>query len=281
MNIIDGKKIAQKIKNNLKKKILLSPVQPGLGVILVGNDPASHLYVSLKEKACREVGINFKKFLFPTRTPAEKIIKKIKELNSSKSIHGILIQLPLPSHLPTNKIIETIYPQKDVDGFHPQNIQKILKGQKTVEPVLVKAIWKLIQSAQNSSKTKSRSCLILGKSDIFTLPLKATLENKKLKVIRSNSENLDLQNLKKNDITIVALGKPNFLKGTLFKPGAIIIDVGINQLKNGKIVGDVDFSTTISNKGWITPVPGGVGPVTVAMLLENVYLLSKKYGSDN
>lgn len=276
MNLIDGRKIAQKLRKNLKKKILLSPVKPGLGVILVGNDPASHLYVSLKEKACQEVGIKFKKFLFPAKINTQKVIKQIESLNRSKSINGIIVQLPLPSQLPTNKIINSINPLKDVDGFHPENIKKIMQGKKTIEPVLAKAIWQLIKTALKNKKTQGLKCSLIGKSDVFTSPLQKILENKGLQTDRLNFKNFSNKNLKKYDIVIVAVGKPNFLKGSMFKKDAIIIDVGINKLKNNRIVGDVDFASTFSVKGWITPVPGGVGPLTVAMLLENTYLLFKQ-----
>ncbi|KKR48693.1 MAG: Bifunctional protein FolD [Candidatus Magasanikbacteria bacterium GW2011_GWC2_40_17] len=279
MNIIDGKKIAQKIRKDLKKKILLSPIKPGLGVILVGNDPASKLYVSLKERACREAGIKFKKILFPAKISTEKIIKQIALLNRSKSIHGIIVQLPLPLHLPTNKIIDTIDPLKDVDGFHPKNIQKIMGGKKIVEPVLTKAIWQLIRTALKNKNGQGLKCAILGKSDVFLFPLQIILKNKGLDVDRFNLKNIKVKNLKKYDIVVVAVGRPDFLNGSMFKKGAIVIDVGINKSKNGQIIGDVNFSTTLSVKGWITPVPGGVGPLTVAMLLENTYLLFKKqYG---
>lgn len=278
MNIIDGKKIAQKIRKKLKNKIAHSSVQPGLGVILVGDDPASRLYVSLKEKTCREVGIKFKKFVFPADTPTEQIIKRIKELNQSPIIQSILVQLPLPTHLPTNKIIEAIDPQKDVDGFHPQNIKKIMTGQKTIEPVLTKAIWLLIQNAlQNKNKSTKQKCAILGKSDIFTSPLQKILVKKNIETDRLSLRQLN--SLKSYDIIIVAIGKPNILNGRMFKNNAIIIDVGINKLKNGRVVGDVNFPTTLAKNGWITPVPGGVGPMTVAMLLENTYLLAKKYAN--
>lgn len=278
MNIIDGKKIAQKIRKNLKKKITHSAVKPGLGVILVGDDPASKLYVSLKEKTCREVGIKFKKFIFPTQTSAEQIIKKIETLNQTSSIQAILVQLPLPLHLPTNKIINAIDPKKDVDGFHPQNIQKIISGKKTIEPVLTKAIWLLIKNTLQAKKTSTKQkCAIIGKSDVFTTPLQNILVQKNIKTDRLNFRQFN--SLKSYDIVIVAVGKPNILNGQMFKNNAIVIDVGINKLKNNRVVGDVNFATTLTKKGWITPVPGGVGPMTVAMLLENTYLLAKKYAN--
>jgi len=280
MNTIDGKKIAQKIKLSLKKKISHSPITPGLGVILVGKDPASRLYVSLKEKACQEVGIKFKKFIFPTQTSAKKIIKTINSLNDSSDIHGILIQLPLPSNINTNKIISSMDPKKDVDGFHPKNLQLLFQGKKILEPVLIKAIWTLIKNALGSKKSQGLKCAIIGKSDIFTKPLEIILSQKGIASNRFNLKSLQSVSLKDYNIIIVAVGKPNFLKGSMFKPGTIIIDVGINKTKNNQIVGDVDLATTKNIAGWITPVPGGVGPVTVAMLLENIYLLSKKYDSN-
>lgn len=270
MRLIDGRSLAKKIRAGLKEKIAASGLTPGLGVILVGDDPASHLYVRLKEKACAEAGIYFEKYLFPAGEMEEKIIEKIKQLNAAPNIHGILIQLPLPSHLNPNRVIAAIDPAKDVDGFHPDNVKKLREGQLAVEPVLAKAIWGLIQEVKQNNATKT---LIIGNSDAFTEPLELFLKQKGLDASHVHFQELNRSVIKQFDIVIIAVGLPNFLKGEDFKDDAIVIDVGINRLPNGAICGDVDFESTQNKNGWITPVPGGVGPMTVAMLLENVYLL--------
>ncbi|MEK7189562.1 MAG: bifunctional 5,10-methylenetetrahydrofolate dehydrogenase/5,10-methenyltetrahydrofolate cyclohydrolase [Patescibacteria group bacterium] len=280
MRLIDGRSLAKKIRAELKEKIVISGIIPGLGVILVGNDPASHLYVRLKEKACAEAGIYFEKYLFSADATEETIIQKIQELNAAPNIHGILIQLPLPFPLNPNSVIAAIDPTKDVDGFHPENIKSLREGRPTVEPVLAKAIWRLIQEVKQNNATKT---LIIGNSDAFTEPLELFLKQKGLDASHIHSKEFNNSAAKQFDIVIIAVGRQNFLRGENFKDGAIVIDVGINRLPagqtgldNGAICGDVNFESTRDKNGWITPVPGGVGPMTVAMLLENVYLLTVK-----
>lgn len=280
MRLIDGRLLAQQIRAELKEKITDSGLTPGLGVILVGDDPASHLYVRLKEKACAEAGIYFEKYLFPADTIEETIIQKIQKLNFAEKIHGILIQLPLPSHLNPNRVIAVIDTAKDVDGFHPDNVKLLREGQSAVEPVLAKAIWRLIEEVKQNNATKT---LIIGNSDAFIEPLEMFLKQKGLDATHIHSQQLNRSVIKQFDIVIIAVGQPNFLKGDDFKNGAIVIDVGINRLPmrdrqagNGAICGDVNFESMQNKNGWITPVPGGVGPMTVAMLLENVYLLTMK-----
>jgi len=275
---IDGRAIAQKIREDLKKKISALTNKPGLGVILVGADPASHLYVKLKEQVCAELGVHFEKFLFFATEKEEKIVNKIEELNKRKDIQGILVQLPLPFHLNTEKIIKTINPRKDVDGFHPENVRLLKEGKSRIEPVLIKTIWILIKEAIQQKNTviiEQLSCLIIGNSDVFTEPLESFLRQKNLQTTSIQPQQLNKGEVKNFDIVIVAVGQPNFLNDRDIKDGAIVIDIGINRLPDGKIVGDVSWDDT-DKIGWLTPVPGGVGPVTVAMLLENVYLLARK-----
>ncbi len=285
MRLIDGRALAAKIHQELKKKISALELKPGLGVILVGDDPASHLYVRLKEKACAEVGINFEKKIFPANTPEEIIIETIEQWNAPSGhppqgdngtiIHGILVQLPLPSHLDAGKIISAIDPKKDADGFHPENIRTLKAGQPFVEPVLAKAIWQLIQEAmKQGDNEKMKETLIIGNSDVFTESLEIFLRQKGLNAIHLHPDQVIKNKIQTYDFLIVAVGQPNFLTGHDFKDGAIVIDVGINRLPDGRNCGDVNFESTRDKNGWITPVPGGVGPMTVAMLLENVYLLS-------
>lgn len=279
MNIIDGRTVAEKVRADLKEKIFASIVKPGLGVILVGDDPASHLYVSLKEKACQETGIHFEKYFFSAASPEEDILQTIEQLNEKRIIHGILVQLPLPAGFDTAKIISAINPQKDVDGFHPKNTQLLFAGTLPIEPVLAKAIWELIKITlgQRADITERRlNCLIIGNSDSFTEPLEVFLGQKGLTASHIHPQRLNKEIIKQFDIVIVAVGQPNFLRGEDFKDGAIVVDVGVNRLSDGRIGGDVDFESSKKKVGWITPVPGGVGPLTVAMLLENVYLLAQK-----
>lgn len=274
MRLIDGRTLAQKNRAELKDKIAASGFTPGLGVILVGDDPASHLYVRLKEKACAETGIYFEKYLFPADAAEEKIIEKIRGLNTAPNIHGILVQLPLPSPLSADRVIAAIDSTKDVDGFHPDNVKLLREGQPAVEPVLAKAIWRLIEAAQQSAKNASeKKCLIIGNSDAFTEPLEIFLKQKGLEATHIHSRELNHSVIKQFDVVIVAVGQPDFLRGDDFKNGTIVIDVGINRRADGTICGDVNLDSTRDKNGWITPVPGGVGPMTVAMLLENVYLL--------
>lgn len=279
MNTIDGRAIAQQIRDDLKQKISALINKPGLGVILVGENPASHLYVRLKEKACQEVGIYFEKYIFPANTPEEQIIQTIQQFNNSTSINGILIQLPLPAEFNTNKIILAMDPKKDADGFHPENIRLLKEGRPRIEPVLAKTIWQMIETALkrlNYKTIEKLSCLIIGNSDAFTEPLEAFLRRKNLKASHIHPQQLNREILKQFDVIIVAVGQSDFLRGEYFKNDAVVIDVGINKLPDGKIAGDVNFESTKNKTGWITPVPGGVGPVTVAMLLENIYLLAQK-----
>ncbi len=272
MFTIDGRAIAKKIREDLKQKIAAAGIKPGLAAILIGDDPASKLYVSLKEKACAEVGIHFEKHLFPATVSEQTIIKTIEQLNNKMSIHGILVQLPLPEGFETDKIIAAIEPKKDVDGFGPHS---------KAEPVLGQAVWRLITEALehlNTEALKHLNALVIGKSDVFLQTVSNYLHAKHL-----DTQTLDVKNLHNSkslihnsDIIVVATGHPNTLTGNDFKDGAIVIDIGTNRLPDGHVVGDVDFESTKNKKGWITPVPGGVGPVTVATLLENTFELATK-----
>ncbi|MBI5732325.1 MAG: bifunctional 5,10-methylenetetrahydrofolate dehydrogenase/5,10-methenyltetrahydrofolate cyclohydrolase [Candidatus Magasanikbacteria bacterium] len=279
MNIIDGRALAQKIRAELKEKIAVLGQKPGLGVILVGNDPASRLYVSLKEKACLEAGINFEKRLFSAETKEELILEAVEQFNQAPNINGILVQLPLPSHFDANRVISALNPKKDADGFHPHNIQLLKEGRPLIEPVLAKAVWALIEAAlKERGEPDKKQALIIGKSDVFAETLEYFLRQKGLEAAHLHPEQISSSPNKcgNADIIIVALGRPNALSAADFKDGAIVIDVGINRLPDGRCVGDINWPSTQNKTGWITPVPGGVGPVTVVMLLENVFILSQK-----
>lgn len=260
MKIIDGKKFSSKILNEAKKEIKKLPAQPGLAVILAGNNPASKIYVKKKERACKEVEIHFEKFLYNTRVSNKEILEKIKRLNRRKNINGILVQLPLPKHLNTDKIIAAIDYKKDVDGF----LEKSEVNSPTIAGVL-----ELLKSTRKNLKNKS--CIILANSKIFADPLKKLLEKRGLEVkilLKPSKQKLNA------DVIITALGKPKFIKADMIKAGAIIIDVGITRVGK-KIYGDADSESLKNTSGWITPVPGGTGPMTAAMLIKNLLTLSR------
>ncbi len=270
--IIDGKKIAAEIRAEIKKEIAELGITPGLAVILVGADPASHLYVGLKEKAAAEVGIHFEKSLFFATEPEEKIIAKIKELNARPAIHGIIVQLPLPQNYDENKIVAAIDPKKDADGFHPENIAKLLAGEPKIVPPVISGILKLIEST--GAELKNKKITILANSEILAKPLEKILEdNDVTTIIAPEKLTADISDA---DIVITALGRPKIITTEAIKPGSILIDVGTTRLEDGATVGDVDFDSTAPKAGAITPVPGGVGPMTVAELLQNVLNLAKK-----
>jgi methylenetetrahydrofolate dehydrogenase (NADP+)/methenyltetrahydrofolate cyclohydrolase len=264
--IIDGKKIATEIRAKIKKEIAELGITPGLAAILVGADPASHLYVGLKERACAEVGIHFEKYLFFATEPEEKIIAKIEELNKRSDIHGIIVQLPLPSGYDESKIVATIDPEKDADGFHPANIAKLLIGESKIVPPVISGILKLIEST--GIEMNNKKIAILANSEIFVKPLAEILKGNELTISIAPEDPLPLT--RDADIVITALGQPKIITGEMIKPGAILIDVGTTRMDDGTTVGDVDFVSASEKAGWITPVPGGVGPMTVAMLLQNV-----------
>jgi len=274
MELIDGKILAKQIRDKVKEEVKTLDQIPGLAVILVGADPASHLYVAKKEKACVEAGIHFEKYLYFHTEPQEKIIERIKTLNERDDIHGILVQLPLPYQFDKNLVIRTIDPKKDVDGFHPENIEPLLLGKPQIVSPIHSGIITLVESTETGFKDKQ--CLIVANSQTFSRPLAALLEQRgsKCEALFPPFDNIDKKS-RKTDIIVSAIGKPEFIQGEWLKDGAVVIDAGTNQLEGGSVVGDVDFESTKEKNGYITPVPGGVGPMTIAMLLENVVSLAK------
>jgi len=266
MPLLNGKIIAEQILSSLKNQISHLNKVPGLAVILVGNDPASHLYVSLKEKACKKVGIYFEKNLFPETASSDEIIKKIIELNERHDIDGILVQLPLPNQ-DTDKIIAVMEPNKDVDGFHPENLRRLETGEPCLISPVVLGVMKLLAETQELLAGKTA---ILVMSQIFAQPFKNALNKKEIKVEIVSAENLNLsEKIKNGDVIITAVGQPGLITGELIKSGAIVIDVGTTKV-NGKVLGDVETASVEKKAAWLTPVPGGVGPMTVAMLVQNV-----------
>lgn len=268
--LLNGRKLAETIKQQLKRQVGRKKHKPGLAVILIGKNPASEIYVKLKEKAADEIGINFKKFIFSSKISQKKIIKLIEKLNRDQKIHGIIVQLPLPKHLNPNQIIREIDPQKDVDGFVP--------GSKFISPTH-QAILTLLKSAKINLKNKR--AVILAKNLVFAEPLKKILEKKKIKtkIVLLSTHHLCprsrqlMTQLKKANLIIIALGEPHFLKPSMIKKNSIIIDVGYSRI-GGRPAGDVDPACG-QKASFISPVPGGVGPLTVIFLLKNAVKSSR------
>ncbi|MDO8953482.1 MAG: bifunctional methylenetetrahydrofolate dehydrogenase/methenyltetrahydrofolate cyclohydrolase FolD [Gammaproteobacteria bacterium] len=276
--IIDGKHIAQQLRNTVKQSVenrLNNGLRaPGLAVVIIGEDAASQIYVKNKRQACAEVGFISKHFDLPVETSEEKLLALINALNHDAAIDGILIQLPLPAHIDTDKIIDAIDPSKDVDGFHPYNIGLLAQRRPGLRPCTPKGVVYLLQST--GVNLAGKHAVIVGASNIVGRPmsLELLLQKCTTTVCHRFTENIPYFT-KQADILIVAVGKPSFIEVGWVKPGAIIIDVGINRLDNGKLVGDVDFDSAKKVASWISPVPGGVGPMTVACLLENTLLAAE------
>jgi methylenetetrahydrofolate dehydrogenase (NADP+)/methenyltetrahydrofolate cyclohydrolase len=272
--IIDGKKIAAEIREGLKAKVsgLSEKNRPGLAVVLVGDDPASAVYVRQKEKACGEIGVNSFMHRLPHDVSRSEILALIDRLNQSDEVHGILVQLPLPEGIETRDVITAIRPEKDVDGFHPVNIGSLWSGEDAVEPCTPKGIMTLIDSTE--AEIKGMEAVVIGRSNIVGKPVAAMLLRRHCTVTVCHSRTKDLPKVAgRGDILIAAIGRPNFVTEDMIKPGAIVIDVGINRI-GGKLTGDVDFEAAARKASFITPVPGGVGPMTIAMLMQNTLKLA-------
>ncbi|PKG85943.1 bifunctional methylenetetrahydrofolate dehydrogenase/methenyltetrahydrofolate cyclohydrolase FolD [Colwellia sp. 75C3] len=274
-SLIDGKAIAKQLRNSVKEEVNLRISNgqrvPGLAVILVGCDPASQVYVGSKRKACEEVGFVSRSYDLPITASEQELLALVNELNNDDSIDGILVQLPLPAGLNSDLIIEHINPLKDVDGFHPSNVGKLVLRQPGLRPCTPKGIITLIEST--GVDPKGLDALVIGASNIVGRPMGLELLLAKCTVTTTHRFTQDLEGKVRNaDIIVVAVGKPGFIPGEWIKEGAIVIDVGINRLDNGKLVGDVDFDVAKERASFITPVPGGVGPMTVASLIENTLI---------
>ena len=270
--IIDGKKVSQKIREELKEEceeIRKQGIIPKLAVIMVGDNPASKVYVKNKNKACQEIGIEYEEYFLNSEITQEKLIELIEDLNTRKDINGILLQSPIPNHLDINEAFRKISPEKDVDGFHPENVGKLILNQDTFVSCTPYGIMKLF--AEYNIDLTGKHVVILGRSNIVGKPLISCCLNRNatVTVCHSKTENLE-EHTKKADILIVAIGRANFVKKEMVKEGAVIIDVGINRTDEGKLIGDVDSENVKDVAGYITPVPGGVGPMTIAMLMNNV-----------
>jgi methylenetetrahydrofolate dehydrogenase (NADP+)/methenyltetrahydrofolate cyclohydrolase len=271
MQILDGKELSLKIKNKAKEAIKAlkeKDITPGLAVVIIGDDPASHTYVRMKEKACEEVGIYSIIHKMPIDISQDKIIETIEMMNKNPNIDGILIQLPLPKHIDTTKILQTVTSTKDVDGFHPFNVGKLALGLDTFTPCTPLGVMKLLH--EYKIDPKGLDVCIVGASDIVGKPMMNLLLNANATVDICHIYTKDLkEHTKRADLLIVGVGKPDLISEDMVKDGAIIIDIGINRLKSGKLVGDVSYEEVSKKSSYITPVPGGVGPMTIAMLLEN------------
>ena len=280
-NIINGKLVAQQVKENVRNEVEQlknSGVDICLAVILVGNDPASKVYVRNKKLACEKVGIISKEILFDENISQIELVSAIKDLNNNNKINGILVQLPLPKHLDEKEIIRSIDPMKDVDAFHPVNVGKIMIGEYDFLPCTPAGIVDLIDST--GIDICGKNCVVVGRSNIVGKPMTMLLLNRHGTVTVCHSKTNNLIDFTKNaDILVAAVGIPNFITADMVKPDAVVIDVGINRMQDGSLCGDVDFSNVEKVAGYITPVPGGVGPMTIAKLMENTLRAAKKQNS--
>ncbi len=270
--IIDGKAISAEIRQNIKaqvaQRIADGKRAPGLAVVLVGSNPASEVYVGAKRRACEEVGFKSISHNLPADTSQTALLKLINKLNDDDTIDGILVQLPLPEGLSGDEIIEAIHPDKDVDGFHPYNVGRLALRQPALQPCTPKGIMTLLE--KTGETIKGMHAIIVGASNIVGRPMGLELLIAGVTVTTTHRFTKDLESfVRQADILVVAVGKPNFIPGEWVKEGAIVIDVGINRTEDGKLCGDVDFANALPRASWITPVPGGVGPMTICTLLEN------------
>ena len=269
--ILSGKTVSQRIKDELKERVTElkeKGINPGLAVIIVGEDPASRVYVNNKKKACAEIGVYSEEYALSEATSEEELLKLIDELNHKKEINGILVQLPVPKHINEERIINAIDPKKDVDAFHPVNVGKIMVGNFDFVPCTPAGVMELIK--ESGIDVSGKECVVVGRSNIVGKPQAMLLLHKNGTVTICHSRTKDLAaKTKQADILVAAVGIPNFITGDMIKEGAVVIDVGINRIAEKKLVGDVDFESAEKVAGAITPVPGGVGPMTIAMLMKN------------
>ncbi|MCX7922970.1 MAG: bifunctional methylenetetrahydrofolate dehydrogenase/methenyltetrahydrofolate cyclohydrolase FolD [Clostridia bacterium] len=275
--ILDGKNLAEKIKNEIKEVVSglrNEGIIPGLAVVIVGNDPASRTYVNSKRKDCAEVGIESFEYALDESTSEEELLELIAKLNKDPKVSGILVQLPLPKHINEDAVIFAIDPAKDADCFHPVNVGKLMIGKHEFLPCTPAGVMELIK--ESGIEVAGKECVVVGRSNIVGKPQSMLLlsQNGTVTICHSKTKNLE-EVCKRADILVAAVGRPEFIKGSYIKPGAVVIDVGINRLENKKLVGDVEFSSASEVAGAITPVPGGVGPMTRAMLLVNTIKAAK------
>lgn len=278
-NILDGKAIAAElratIKSDVDNLINQGKTRPGLAVILVGENPASQVYVRNKKNACKEVGFNDIAYDLPASTTQEALLQLIDELNQRADVHGILVQLPLPEHINPETVIERIDPSKDVDGFHPYNVGRLATRMTNLAPCTPHGVMTML--AKTGINLRGLNAVVVGASNIVGVPMTLELLNVRATVTVCHSATKDLaQKVSEADLVVVGVGIPNMVKGEWIKPGAIVIDVGINRLEDGSLCGDVEYDIAKTRASWITPVPGGVGPMTIATLLQNTLQVAKQ-----
>lgn len=274
-NIINGKEISAAIKEEIKAGVQGMSVRPGLAVVLVGDDPASAVYVRNKSKACAEVGIYSEVYRLPEETGREQLLGLIEQLNQSPLIHGILVQLPLPKHLDPEEVIMAIDPAKDVDAFHPVNVGKIMIGNYDFLPCTPAGVMELLH--RSGIEVSGKECVVIGRSNIVGKPQAMLLLHENATVTVCHSKTRDLPSVcRRADILVSAVGKAKFVTADMVRNGAVVIDVGMNRDENGKLCGDVDFEPVSEKASYITPVPGGVGPMTITMLLKNTVTAAKR-----
>ncbi len=277
-NLINGKEVSasvkQRVREQTEKLISENGITPGLAVIIVGDDPASRVYVNSKKKACAEVGFNSFEYALPAETTQEELMDLIEKLNNDPKVNGILCQLPLPKHLDENAVINAIRAEKDVDAFHPFNVGKIMIGDFAFLPCTPAGVMELIDST--GTEISGKNCVVIGRSNIVGKPMAMLLLHRSGTVTICHSKTQNLAEICANaDILVAAVGRANFVTADMVKEGAVVIDVGMNRLENGKLCGDVDFEAVEKKASYITPVPGGVGPMTIAMLMQNTLTAAK------
>lgn len=277
--LISGKEVSAKVKAEVREEtaeLIKKGIKPGLAVVIVGNDPASRVYVNSKKKACEEVGFNSFEYALPEETTQEELLALVEKLNNDSNVDGILCQLPLPGQINENAVINSIKPDKDVDAFHPYNVGKIMIGDFAFLPCTPAGVMELIDST--GVDISGKSCVVIGRSNIVGKPMSMLLlhRNGTVTICHSRTKNL-AEICKSADVLVAAVGKANFVTADMVKDGAIVIDVGMNRLENGKLCGDVDFENVEKKASYITPVPGGVGPMTIAMLMKNTLTAAKMH----
>ena len=278
-NIIDGKAVSARVKEEIRQEVealKAKGVEIGLAVVIVGDDPASQVYVKNKEKACETVGFNSFKYALPAETTEEELLALVDKLNNDDKVDGILVQLPLPKHLDDKIIINNIRPDKDVDAFHPVNVGKIMIGDYSFLPCTPAGVMELIKST--GTEVAGKECVVIGRSNIVGKPQAMLLlhQNGTVTITHSKTKNLK-EVCARADILVAALGRAKMVTADYIKEGAVVIDVGMNRDENNKLCGDVDFEDCKEKAGYITPVPGGVGPMTIAMLMKNTLTAGKEH----
>jgi methylenetetrahydrofolate dehydrogenase (NADP+) / methenyltetrahydrofolate cyclohydrolase len=269
--ILDGKALAAQIRSHVKEEVgrlALRGIRPGLAVVLAGDNAASAVYVRNKARACEEAGVRSQVFELPSSVAQNELLERVSALNADPAVHGILVQLPLPRHVDAGKVLQAVAPAKDVDGFHAAHMAALLAGRAQVLPCTPAGVMRLLQ--HHRVPLAGRHAVVLGRSDIVGKPLALLLLQSDATVTICHSKSVNMGSITRQaDILVAAVGRPKLVGAAMVKPGACVVDVGVNRLADGSLAGDVDFDAVKNVAGWITPVPGGVGPMTIAMLLEN------------